>query len=583
MCVYGWTTHEVKEMQELAADATTDGADGGAPADGGGGGNGSVAAPDAAAADAAGDAAAAPIGAISASPTPSVTMEGSGVHGPVGLPMTAVNIDFAVRFADPEFGSLPLPIEFDGDFESGNIKRAERVVGALCEHRLAIASSSLNDVPLLHDDEYDVRLREDVNTRGNIQWFYFCVTGTRAGRTVKFNLVNHNKSDSLLNYGMKPLVYSCKDADRRGVGWVRGGFNVCYYMSKRVRSGLRARVRVCHARRAMMVVVVAAAGGHRCYSCVGRCTQRRRRASAHKSGRTTSWRRLRTRSRTTMTAYSSRTACHTRTATWSERCRASRRFPSPHSSFDERCVRMCAYARRSRRRSRVVWRDWRVITARACTAPQDLCQTLAGNTCQVITITASTPDPDELRRRRGVVITARVHPGETNSSWMMHGVLMFLTSNAPEARLLRQHLVRSARRGGGAACPGAAHAAAAAAAFALRRAFATRAPWRIILCVGQVFKIIPMLNPDGVIAGNYRCGLAGVDLNRRWGAPSKRLHASVHAAKNMMRRLHAERPVGAGTCRAVPRCACWCCGFCCCGAALTCRRARITPADRTVL
>ena len=36
-----------------------------------------------------------------------------------------------------------------------------------------------------------------------------------------------------------------------------------------------------------------------------------------------------------------------------------------------------------------------------------------------------------------------------------------------------------------------------------------------------IFKIIPMLNPDGVINGNYRCSLAGCDLNRRWKNPVK--------------------------------------------------------------
>jgi len=29
-----------------------------------------------------------------------------------------------------------------------------------------------------------------------------------------------------------------------------------------------------------------------------------------------------------------------------------------------------------------------------------------------------------------------------------------------------------------------------------------------------VFKIVPMLNPDGVVVGNYRCSLTGLDLNR---------------------------------------------------------------------
>ena len=36
-----------------------------------------------------------------------------------------------------------------------------------------------------------------------------------------------------------------------------------------------------------------------------------------------------------------------------------------------------------------------------------------------------------------------------------------------------------------------------------------------------IFKIIPMLNPDGVINGNYRCSMAGCDLNRQWHNPSK--------------------------------------------------------------
>ena len=58
-----------------------------------------------------------------------------------------------------------------------------------------------------------------------------------------------------------------------------------------------------------------------------------------------------------------------------------------------------------------------------------------------------------------MILTSRVHPGETNSSWIMHGLLNFLTANTPEARLLR---------------------------------------------LTYVFKIIPMLNVEGVINGCHR-------------------------------------------------------------------------------
>lgn len=44
-------------------------------------------------------------------------------------------------------------------------------------------------------------------------------------------------------------------------------------------------------------------------------------------------------------------------------------------------------------------------------------------------------------KKRAVVISARVHPGESNASWMMKGALDFLTSARPEAEKLRETTV----------------------------------------------------------------------------------------------------------------------------------------------
>ena len=58
-----------------------------------------------------------------------------------------------------------------------------------------------------------------------------------------------------------------------------------------------------------------------------------------------------------------------------------------------------------------------------------------------------------------------------------------------------------------------------------------------------VFKVIPMLNPDGVINGNYRCSLAGCDLNRRWKNASKHYHPTIYHTKQLIKALHSERGV----------------------------------------
>ena len=56
-------------------------------------------------------------------------------------------------------------------------------------------------------------------------------------------------------------------------------------------------------------------------------------------------------------------------------------------------------------------------------------------------------------------------------------------------------------------------------------------------------QIVPMLNVDGVIVGNYRCSLAGVDLNRNWADPSRKLHPTIYYTKQMIRRLGEDRKV----------------------------------------
>lgn len=52
-----------------------------------------------------------------------------------------------------------------------------------------------------------------------------------------------------------------------------------------------------------------------------------------------------------------------------------------------------------------------------------------------------------------------------------------------------------------------------------------------------MFKVVPMLNPDGVIAGNYRTSMAGHDLNRKFNEPDYRLHPTVWNIKRMTEKI----------------------------------------------
>ena len=50
-----------------------------------------------------------------------------------------------------------------------------------------------------------------------------------------------------------------------------------------------------------------------------------------------------------------------------------------------------------------------------------------------------------------------------------------------------------------------------------------------------------MINPDGVIHGNYRCSLIGRDLNRRWNKAIKELYPEVYYVKNQILELSEKK------------------------------------------
>ncbi|KAJ7346036.1 hypothetical protein JRQ81_001986 [Phrynocephalus forsythii] len=296
----------------------------------------------------------------------------------------------AVSLRDPEDTTLL----FESRFESGNLQKAVRV----------------------GEYEYELTLRTDLYTSKHTQWYYFRIQNTRKDVTYRFTIVNLMKAKSLYSVGMKPLLYSQKDAKSHGVGWRREGSDIRYYKYSKE-------------------------DGQALY-CL-------------------TW-----------------TVCFPHSH---DTCYFAHFYPYTYSDLQRYLLTLVDNRHRSQ----------------YCKL-RPLCNSLAGNTVYLLTITNPSKSTLAAETKKAVVLTARVHPGEPNSSWVMRGFLDFILSDSADAELLRDLFI---------------------------------------------FKVVPMLNPDGVIVGNYRCSLAGRDLNRNYRTELRESFPCIWHTRAMIKRVLEEREV----------------------------------------
>ena len=130
------------------------------------------------------------------------------------------------------------------------------------------------------------------------------------------------------------------------------------------------------------------------------------------------------------------------------------------------------------------------------------------------------PRVHRFRGKPGVFVSARVHPGETSASYMVHGLIAFLLQ------------VRQGRMGG-------ASFTECASPPLPPDCMQPRNPYARALRASFVFKIVPMLNPDGVARGHFRLDQFGVNLNRAYTNPSASRQPAIFAVKLVLKQMGA--------------------------------------------
>ncbi|KAJ1454709.1 hypothetical protein M885DRAFT_521293 [Pelagophyceae sp. CCMP2097] len=398
-----------------------------------------------------------------------------------------------------EFSADEPDLSFDSCFESGNLLSATRIYRSSDEAFKPPPGGKECAVPWVVSSEYDLQMHPDVHSRGNTQWFFFAVRRAVKGMRVRLNITNFAKADSLYLDGMQPLLYSTKAASG-GVGWRRAGDVVCYS-----RNTMETHLRQLADMKA--AVGVKGDGDDDDESGSGSGGDDDELSTAELPAAEA----VEAETPAEENVFDGAVAVSVEAPPVAPPMRQAGTHTLTFDvdfEFDEDLVFLAYSQPYTFTNLQSYLASLSADSERAATFTRKiLCESIGGNNVDVLTITekptysahsdyandGATPNGSapavEARQKRLIVLSARVHPGESNASWVMQGLLGFLTSQDPAATVLRRRFI---------------------------------------------FKCVPMLNPDGVIHGNYRCSLSGQDLNRQWHHPSWVSHPPIAALKSLI-------------------------------------------------
>jgi len=255
-------------------------------------------------------------------------------------------------------------------------------------------SGNLSKAVMIFPEEYDLLMSTDSHSEGHTQWFYFSIENAVPGVKYRFNIVNFRKKKSIWGRGMQPLMYAAKESSTLSESTLEGEEE-----GAGDEGGLKGEQGWHHVGEDVTYTPSSSLG-------VGGSID----AYGHSLGFTV-------------------------TFPHKGKCYLASGIPYTHSNLMRDMDR------------------WEYSPH--CEASQ-LCITVAGTPCPLLTITAGDGEEAIDQGREVAVFTGRVHPGETCASWMIRGLIDFLVGASEEAEALRKKFV---------------------------------------------FKVIPMLNPDGVILG----------------------------------------------------------------------------------